>query len=154
MERAPASAHVRSATLPTTSTTTATKKDRPVPASELALHNTDDDCWVAIHGVVYDLTAFAEEHPAGPESILELAGRDGTEAFRAVHNENILEDFDDDRIGILVVDTDADDSADVSSKQTVSNNASTDAQDDDDEEEDEEDCTKCQMEGVDAPLFV
>jgi L-lactate dehydrogenase (cytochrome) len=65
------------------------------------MHNTPDDCWVAIYNVVYDLTDFAEEHPAGPESIYELAGKDGTEAFAAVHNERMLEDFIDDRIGIL-----------------------------------------------------
>jgi flavocytochrome c len=74
---------------------------RTVPYSELQMHNTPDDCWVAIHGTVYDLTEFAEEHPAGPESIYELAGKDGTEAFAAVHNERMLEDFIDDQIGIL-----------------------------------------------------
>jgi predicted heme/steroid binding protein len=62
-------------------------------------HNSDDDCWIAIHGKVYDLTDFAEEHPAGPESILELAGQDGTEAFDAVHSEGVLEEFEP--IGIL-----------------------------------------------------
>jgi hypothetical protein len=45
------------------------------------------------------VTDFAEEHPAGPESIIELAGQDGTEAFEAVHSEGILEDFDP--VGIL-----------------------------------------------------
>jgi succinate dehydrogenase/fumarate reductase flavoprotein subunit len=75
---------------------------RQVSVGDLAQHNTPEDCWVAIHGVVYDLTEFAEEHPAGPDSIHNLAGKDGTEAFATVHNRNILEDFDDDRIGILV----------------------------------------------------
>ena len=62
-------------------------------------HNSEDNCWIAIHGKVYDLTDFAEEHPAGPESILELAGQDGTEAFQAVHSEGVLEEFEP--IGIL-----------------------------------------------------
>jgi len=62
-------------------------------------HNSEEDCWIAIHGKVYDLTEFAEEHPAGPESIIELAGQDGTEAFEAVHSEGILDDFDP--VGIL-----------------------------------------------------
>jgi cytochrome b involved in lipid metabolism len=48
------------------------------------------------------VTDFAEEHPAGPESIIELAGQDGTEAFEAVHSEGILEDFDP--VGILSLD--------------------------------------------------
>lgn len=69
---------------------------------ELATHNAKDDIWVAIHGVVYDFTDFALEHPAGFESIFDLAGKDGTEAFDAVHNLAMLDDFVDDRRGILV----------------------------------------------------
>jgi succinate dehydrogenase/fumarate reductase flavoprotein subunit len=65
----------------------------------LQKHNSEDDCWIAINGKVYDLTEFAEEHPAGPESIIELAGQDGSEAFAAVHSEKILEDFDP--VGLL-----------------------------------------------------
>ncbi|KAL9188171.1 hypothetical protein ACHAXT_006549 [Thalassiosira profunda] len=68
---------------------------------EVGQHNTEEDCWIAIDGKVYDLTDFAEEHPAGPESIIELAGQDGTEAFEAVHSAGILEDFD--AVGVLVV---------------------------------------------------
>ena len=67
---------------------------RNISADELKKHNMEDDCWVVLHGLVYDLTDFVEEHPAGPESITELAGQDGTEEFQAVHGENILEDFD------------------------------------------------------------
>lgn len=67
---------------------------RNISADELKQHNAEDDCWVVIHGLVYDLTDFVDEHPAGPESITELAGQDGTEEFQAVHGENILEDFD------------------------------------------------------------
>ncbi len=49
---------------------------------------------------MYDLTAFAGEHPAGAESIHELAGKDGTEAFAAVHNERMLEEFDEEIMGV------------------------------------------------------
>ena len=76
-------------------------KSREVSMSELAKHNTPDDCWVAIHGYVYDLTEFAEEHPAGADSIYKLGGQDGTEAFQSVHNEGMMEDFEEDKIGIL-----------------------------------------------------
>jgi cytochrome b involved in lipid metabolism len=51
---------------------------------------------------VYDLTDFAEEHPAGPASIHELGGQDGTVEFLAIHNIGIMEDFDDVLIGPLV----------------------------------------------------
>ncbi|KAL3804532.1 hypothetical protein HJC23_002571 [Cyclotella cryptica] len=67
----------------------------------LRQHNSEDDCWFAISGKVYDLTDFSEEHPAGPESIRELAGQDGTEAFEAIHSEKVLEDFDP--VGIMII---------------------------------------------------
>jgi succinate dehydrogenase/fumarate reductase flavoprotein subunit len=68
---------------------------------ELAKHNTADDLWVAVYGIVYDFTDFADEHPSGAQSIIDLAGKDGTAAFSAVHNQNMLEDFEEDKKGIL-----------------------------------------------------
>jgi len=78
------------------------KEMAQISLSEVAKHNTEDDCWVAIHGKVYDLTDFAESHPPGAISIHKLAGIDGTEAFQSIHNEGMLEDFEDDLIGVLV----------------------------------------------------
>jgi cytochrome b involved in lipid metabolism len=80
------------------------KELRDVTMSELQKHNSPTDCWVAIAGFVYDLTDFASEHPAGAQSIHDLAGKDGTDAFQTVHNMGLLEDFDDDRIGPLVAE--------------------------------------------------
>lgn len=79
---------------------TPSEERRIVSASELKQHNTPGDCWVAIHGVVYDLTEFANEHPAGAESITDLAGKDGTDAFSTVHNQRILEEFDEEIMGV------------------------------------------------------
>ncbi|CAJ1958810.1 unnamed protein product [Cylindrotheca closterium] len=70
---------------------------------ELAKHNTEEDLWVAIDGVVYDFTEFAHEHPAGFASIYDLAGKDGSEAFAAVHNAGLLEDFEEDKKAILTI---------------------------------------------------
>ena len=69
--------------------------------AELAKHNTASDCWVAINNKVYDLTDFLAEHPAGPQSIVDLAGKDGTEVFDSVHARSMLDDFD--VVGELVV---------------------------------------------------
>jgi len=80
---------------------TTQKELRDVSMEELQRHNNPEDCWVAIGGMVFDLTEFAEEHPAGAQSIHELAGKDGTAAFEAVHNAGLLDDFEDDRIGPL-----------------------------------------------------
>jgi predicted heme/steroid binding protein len=79
------------------------KKQLPnIDMDELARHNTEEDLWVAIHGIVYDFTEFAHEHPAGFESIFDLAGSDGTEAFDAVHNVGMLDDFEEDKRGVLI----------------------------------------------------
>ena len=37
----------------------------------------------------------------GPESIVKLAGTDGTEAYETVHNEGMLAEFEGDLIGVL-----------------------------------------------------
>ena len=74
---------------------------RVVSREELAQHASDGDVWVALYGRVYDLTAFADEHPAGPESIVNLAGQDGTAAFEDVHNEQMLSEFEADLVGVL-----------------------------------------------------
>jgi len=44
-------------------------------------HSTAGDCWLVIHGKVYDVSAFMSDHPGGPESMLEFGGRDATGGF-------------------------------------------------------------------------
>jgi cytochrome b involved in lipid metabolism len=48
---------------------------------EIAKHNTDGDLWLCIHGKVYDVTKFQEDHPGGLDTLLEQAGKDATEEF-------------------------------------------------------------------------
>lgn len=66
---------------------------KDVSMEEVAKHDHKEDCWVGLHGFAYDLSEFAEEHPPGPESIWELCGKEGTDVFKAVHSEGMLEDF-------------------------------------------------------------
>ncbi|KAM5137805.1 cytochrome b5 type B [Mantella aurantiaca] len=40
--------------------------------------------WLVIHGRVYDITSFVEEHPGGEEVLFEQAGADATESFEDV----------------------------------------------------------------------
>ena len=49
-----------------------------VTRAELARHASEDDCWTALYGEVYDFTDFLEDHPAGAEAITRFAGTDGT----------------------------------------------------------------------------
>jgi cytochrome b involved in lipid metabolism len=51
---------------------------------ELKQHTSKDDCWIALHGKVYDVTKFATVHPGG-NIIYEYAGRDATDEFDAFH---------------------------------------------------------------------
>lgn len=57
----------------------------PIPLSEVARHNTPEDCWTAVNGQVYDMTDFIARHPAGPAGIIEMCGVDATEIFASEH---------------------------------------------------------------------
>jgi cytochrome b involved in lipid metabolism len=52
-----------------------------ISAAELAKHGRPDNCWMAIHGSVYDLTAYLPDHPSRPEVIEPWCGKDATEAY-------------------------------------------------------------------------
>jgi len=49
--------------------------------------------WVALYGVVFDLTSFVRAHPGGAAAILELGGSDATLAFSRVHHRSVLTAF-------------------------------------------------------------
>lgn len=53
--------------------------------SEVASHNTEASCYVAIRGKVFDLTNWIEAHPGGKEQIIGLCGTEATVAFEAQH---------------------------------------------------------------------
>ncbi len=54
-------------------------------AADVAIHNTEADCWSSINGNVYNLSAWIAEHPGGERSILRLCGKDGSAAFNGQH---------------------------------------------------------------------
>jgi cytochrome b involved in lipid metabolism len=39
-------------------------------------HCQGDDCWVVLHGMVFDITAYLPYHPGGANVLLEYAGQD------------------------------------------------------------------------------
>jgi hypothetical protein len=41
---------------------------------EVSSHKGKSSCWFVVHGKVYDVTKFLEEHPGGDEVLLEAAG--------------------------------------------------------------------------------
>lgn len=48
---------------------------------EVAGHDRPEDCWMAIDGEVYDLTAYLPQHPTLPTKILPWCGREATVAY-------------------------------------------------------------------------
>ncbi|ODV90756.1 hypothetical protein CANCADRAFT_44396 [Tortispora caseinolytica NRRL Y-17796] len=63
---------------------------------EVASHNTDKSVYVTLNNrFVYDVTSFLEDHPGGPEFIMEYAGKDITEVLKNAtiheHSESAYE---------------------------------------------------------------
>ncbi|GAQ79919.1 Sphingobase-D8 Desaturase [Klebsormidium nitens] len=56
-----------------------------ISVEELERHCTASDCWIAIEGQVYEATEWLKLHPGGDICILNMAGQDATDAFRAFH---------------------------------------------------------------------
>lgn len=70
---------------PPASTTTA---DAPTYSfADVAQHDTEQSCWAAIDGAVYDLTDWIGRHPGGRQRILALCGTDATERFHTQHDD-------------------------------------------------------------------
>ncbi|KAL6905889.1 hypothetical protein ACP4OV_003490 [Aristida adscensionis] len=72
-------------------------------ASDLALHASRNDCWILIHGKVYDVTSFLEDHPGGEDVLLHAsASGDATEAFEEVgHSTSAISMMDTYLIGSI-----------------------------------------------------
>jgi len=64
-----------------------------VSDTELAKHNTPEDCWVAIDGKVYDVTKFLSQHPGGEKVLYDLGGTDATKEFFELHRLDVLKKF-------------------------------------------------------------
>lgn len=71
---------------------------------QVAQHKTEEDCWTAINGMVYDVTAFFGKHPGGDKNLFRVCGIDATEVFERKHGgdekpNNVLQGFE---IGVFV----------------------------------------------------
>ena len=63
---------------------------RVIPFSEVASHATADDCWLIIDNLVYDLSAFAPDHPGGAALVTDQGGRDATAPFLDAHSTDVI----------------------------------------------------------------
>jgi hypothetical protein len=83
-----------------------TPGDTPITVSEMALHNTAQDCWVALHGDVYDLTNYARRHPGGPSWVTRVCAMDGTSEYARFHSQSLLRSVAGNMIGPLSLTAD------------------------------------------------
>ncbi|KEP66015.1 UNVERIFIED_CONTAM: cytochrome b5 family heme/steroid binding domain-containing protein [Hammondia hammondi] len=58
---------------------------RRISLEELSRHCTREDLWVALDGVVYDISSYVSFHPGGARILVEHAGSDISEVFRQYH---------------------------------------------------------------------
>ena len=69
---------------------------------EVSKHTTKADCWVVLHGEVYNVSEFLEDHPGGAASIMAYAGKDASKQFDMLHSPDIITKYGDDyRIGTV-----------------------------------------------------
>jgi len=54
---------------------------REYTAAEVNDHSTETDCWLIIHGYVYDVTPLLSTHPGGELVLLSVAGLDASDEF-------------------------------------------------------------------------
>ncbi|KAL2129046.1 hypothetical protein VTI74DRAFT_8303 [Chaetomium olivicolor] len=64
--------------------------DKEYTMEEVAKHNKKDDLWVVVKGVVLDLTNWLDDHPGGPQALLNFMGRDATEEFEMLHDDEVI----------------------------------------------------------------
>jgi cytochrome b involved in lipid metabolism len=76
----------------------------PYALSDIAKHNSEDDCWVIVLGSVYDMTHFLDMHPGGKEAVIPSCGTDGSVQFNSTNEHtpvrrNLLKSY---KIGVVV----------------------------------------------------
>lgn len=71
-----------------------------VTLAEVRRHARAADCWTAIDGVVYNLSAKVRALPGGTANVRRLCGKDGSRAFAAVRG-SATKALDGTRVGLL-----------------------------------------------------
>ena len=66
---------------PATTAPSTTASDGGITLTQVATHNSASSCWIAIDGIVYDVTTYLSSHPADPEVLLAWCGQEATQAW-------------------------------------------------------------------------
>ncbi|CZS91971.1 related to CYB2-lactate dehydrogenase cytochrome b2 [Rhynchosporium agropyri] len=64
-----------------------------ISGAEVNEHKTDDNAWIVLNGVVWDVSGFASKHPGGGDIIREQYGLDGSEEYNNIHGPRVVSDF-------------------------------------------------------------
>ncbi|CAJ0578128.1 unnamed protein product, partial [Mesorhabditis spiculigera] len=76
---------------------------RMIDVDEVSRHNTRESGWIIIKGKVYDVSKFFDEHPGGPEVLMEQIGKDATIPFYDVgHSSDARKMLEDYFVGDLI----------------------------------------------------
>ncbi|KAF2217570.1 hypothetical protein CERZMDRAFT_30603 [Cercospora zeae-maydis SCOH1-5] len=57
---------------------------------EIAKHNKKEDLWIAVKGVVMNVTDWVDEHPGGPQALFSHMGKDASEEFEMLHDDEVI----------------------------------------------------------------
>eukprot|EP00243_Klebsormidium_subtile_P008429 TRINITY_DN399_c0_g1_i3.p1 TRINITY_DN399_c0_g1~~TRINITY_DN399_c0_g1_i3.p1 ORF type:complete len:120 (+),score=19.67 TRINITY_DN399_c0_g1_i3:151-510(+) len=75
---------------------------RVITLEEASKHTTEKDAWLVIHGKVYDVTKFLEEHPGGDEVLLTSTAQDASQDFDDVgHSKSAIKMLEQYYVGDL-----------------------------------------------------
>mmetsp|Transcript_19309 Transcript_19309/g.26972 ORF Transcript_19309/g.26972 Transcript_19309/m.26972 type:complete len:135 (+) Transcript_19309:124-528(+) len=78
------------------------KKSKIYTADDVKNHNKKDDIWFIVHGKVYNLTKYLDEHPGGVEIMEENAGKDVSDQFEEFfHSTDAREILKKHEVGVL-----------------------------------------------------
>lgn len=69
---------------PTEVDTTAHPRAAGIPLSEVGQHHSSQDCWVAVNGMVYDLSRLVAQHAESRNPVLAFAGRDASPMWNRI----------------------------------------------------------------------
>ncbi|KAF2255081.1 hypothetical protein BU26DRAFT_527938 [Trematosphaeria pertusa] len=64
--------------------------DAIVPVEEIKAHSSENDCWIVVDDVVWDITDFVPSHPGGTDIIYRHAGHDASLAYSSVHSPSLI----------------------------------------------------------------
>nr|ACU14939.1 unknown [Glycine max] len=82
------------------------ERNKVFSLAEVSQHNNVKDCWLVIHGKVYNVTKFLEDHSGGDEVLLSSTGKDATNDFEDIgHSTSAVAMMDEFYVGDIDTST-------------------------------------------------